>query len=51
MRNKYSLNVFKYHYPKFLLKDLHKTSETENEKIVIHVNHALIHLRNAINKK
>ena len=41
----------KYHNSSLLLKDLHKASETENEKIVSHVNDSLTHLRKAINQK
>ena len=34
----------KYHNSSLLLKDLHKASETENEKIVSHVNDSLTQL-------
>ena len=32
-------------------KDLHKSDEDKNEKIVNHANNALIQLRNAVNRK
>ena len=41
-------DYFKYHDPSFLLKDLHNVNETENEKIVGHINNVLIDLRNAV---
>ena len=35
----------------FLKKDSHNASEIKNEKIVNHVNDALIDVRNAVNRK
>ena len=45
--NKY----FKHQNPTFLLKDLHKANKSKDEKIVNHVNDALIDLRNTVNRK
>ena len=42
---------FKCQNPTYLLNDLYETDKAKNEKIVNHVNDALIDLRNAINRK
>ena len=41
----------KYENPSNLLKDLYNSNGTKNQKIVNHVNNALINLRNAVNRK
>ena len=42
---------FKCQNPTYLLNDLYEADKAKNEKIVNHVNDALIDLRNAINRK
>ena len=42
---------FEYQNPTILLKSLLNPNETKNEKLVKHVNNALINLRHAVNKE
>ena len=42
---------FKYQNPTYLLKDLYEADKAKNEKIVKHINDALIDLRDAVNRK
>ena len=42
---------FKCQNPTYLLNDLYEADKAKNEKIVNHVNDALIDLRNAVNRK
>ena len=42
---------FKYQNPIYLLKDLYEADKAKNEKIVKHINDALIDLRDAVNRK
>ena len=42
---------FKYQNPIYLLKDLYEADKAKNEKIVKHINDALIDSRDAVNRK
>ena len=43
--------LFNYHYPSFLIKDLYEENKSKNDKIVRNINESLINLRNSINSK
>ena len=43
--------LFNYHGPSFLVRDLHEDNQNKNDKIVKNINESLINLRNSINSK
>ena len=51
MNTEILIEHLKYKNPSNLLKDLYNSNGTKNQKIVNHVNNALINLRNAVNRK
>ena len=51
MNTEILIEHLKHKNPSNLLKDLYNSIGTKNQKIVNHVNNALINLKNAVNRK